>query len=305
MTRPRAAIALLLVAGLWFSRAATPAGQRGADRDRSMYVSVVDPDGAPVPDLGPSDFVIKEDNVTREVLRVVPAVDPMQIALLVDTSAAAVNDISHMRQALPGFVSEMTKPGPSGQKNQIAVIGLGERPTILFDYSTDPNQVRKGVDRIWSNPGSGMYLLDAIIETTKGFQKREAGRPVMIAIATSGTEYSNRHHDQVVTPLKDTATAFYAMILGPPDTGLSIESRERAIALDEGTRLTGGNYEQLLTSMALTPKLKQLADQLTHQYKVTYARPESLIPPERTTVAAAKAGLVARGTPIKEAQGRK
>lgn len=304
MTRPRASLAVLLVAGLWFSTAAAPLGQRSASRERSLYVSVVDQNGAPVPDLGPSDFLVKEDNVTREVLRVVPAIDPMQIALLVDTSAAVTDSVAHIRQALPPFVSDMTKPNAAGQKTEIAVIGIGERPTILSEYSTDPNQIKKGIDRIWAMPGSGMYLLDAIVETAQGLRKRGATRPVMIAIATSGQDYSNRQHDQAIDPLKDTATAFYALMIGTPDTGLSPESRERAIVLDEGPRVTGGTHEQLLTSMALTPKLKQLADQLTHQYKVTYGRPDSLIPPERTTVSAVKAGLVARGTPVKEDQGR-
>lgn len=72
------------------------------------------------------------------------------------------------------------------------------------------------------------------------------------------------------------------------------------MVLDEGTRVTGGVHEQLLTSMALEPKLGQLAKQLTHQYKITYGRPESLIPPEKITVASVKPGLVARGTPIRE-----
>src|SRR5213075_1970785 len=120
---------------------------------------------------------------------------------------------------------------------------------------------------------------------------REAARPVLIAIATSGREFSNRLHDQAIDPLKATGTAFYALMLGQPDTGLSLESRERAIVLDEGPRVTGGYYEQLLTSMALTSKLQLLATQLTHQYKVTYGRPESLIPPEKIVVSSAKSGL--------------
>ena len=300
----RALLALFLAAGLSLTISAVPSGQR-SDRERSMYVSVIDQNGAPVSDLGPADVVIREDNVAREVLRVVPAEEPMQVALLVDTSIAARDDISQIRQALPPFVATMTIPNAVGRKNEIAVIGLGERPTILSEYSSDPTQVRKGIDRIWAMPGSGMYLLDAIVETGQGFKKREAARPVMVAIATSGVEYSNRHHDQVVDSLKDSGSAFYAFMLGQPDTSLSIESRERAIALDEGTRLTGGAYEQVLTSLGLLPKLKQLADQLTHQYKVTYSRPESLIPPEKITVSAAKPGLVARGTPVKEAQVRK
>ena len=52
-----------------------------------MYVSVLNDAGAPVADLGPADFVIREDNAAREVLKVVPAEEPMQIAVLVGHAA--------------------------------------------------------------------------------------------------------------------------------------------------------------------------------------------------------------------------
>ena len=50
---------------------------------------------------------------------------------------------------------------------------------------------------------------------------------------------------------------------------------------------------------ALPDRLKQVADELTHQYLVTYARPESLIPPEKITITAKRTGLLVRGTPVK------
>ena len=45
--------------------------------------------------------------------------------------------------------------------------------------------------------------------------------------------------------------------------------------------------------------MKQIANELTHQYRVTYARPDTLIPPEQVTIAAAKPGLTVRGAPMK------
>src|SRR5262245_43995217 len=121
MTRPRVSAFAVLAAGLCLATAALSAGQRSAGRERSLYVSVVDQNGAPVPDLGPSDFLGKEDNMTREVLRVQPATEPMQIALLVDTSIAAQSDVPHIRQALPPFVTELTTPNAAGRKSEIAV----------------------------------------------------------------------------------------------------------------------------------------------------------------------------------------
>ena len=62
--------------------------------------------------------------------------------------------------------------------------------------------------------------------------------------------------------------------------------------------MTAENFDQVLT--ALQKRLKQLGDQLTHAYLVTYAHPQSLIPPERVTVSASKPGLTARGTLLKD-----
>jgi hypothetical protein len=50
--------------------------------------------------------------------------------------------------------------------------------------------------------------------------------------------------------------------------------------------------------------MKQVATELTHQYRVTYARPQTLIPPEQVTITAAKPGLTVRGTQMKTVRER-
>jgi len=265
---------------------------------RAMYVSALNEAGAPIPDLGPADFIVREDNMSREVLTVVPAVDPMQIALLVDTSQAARDDIAHVRTALPGFVTALT----TGKvKHEVAIIAIGERPTVFTNYTFNQAALTKGINRIWSMQGSGAYLLDGMIEVCQGFKKRGAQRPVIVAILSEGPELSNRQHDQVLDPMRAAGAAFHAITMGRPSSSLSDEMRNRNQVLDEGPRTTGGRREELLTSMALGGKLTLLADELMHQYKVTYAHPQSLIPPERVTVAAARPGMTARGTLIKDA----
>ena len=264
---------------------------------RAMYVSALTDAGTPAADLGPRDFIVREDNLAREVLKVEPAVDPMEIAVVVDTSQAARNDISHVRTALPPFVKTLT----TGEvKNEVAIIAIGERPTVFTNYTFDQKALQKGIDRIWSTQGSGAYLLDGIIEIGQGFKKRKAARPVIVAILSEGPELSNRVHEDVLDSLKNNGTAFHAITLGRPSTSLSDEMRERNIVLDEGPRLSGGRREELLTPMALAAKLVQLADELTHQYKITYAHPQSLIPPEKVTVSSARPGVTARGTLAKE-----
>jgi hypothetical protein len=206
-----------------------------------------------------------------------------------------------MRTALPPFLAALTD-GPL--KSEVAIIAFGERPTTFSDYTTNRATLQKGVDRIWSQQGSGAYLLDAVAEISVGFKKKESRRPVIVAVAAEGREFSYRQYDQVLEALAGGGAAFYAVMLGTPSSSVSQEAISRNIVLDRGPASSGGRRDQLLSAMALGERLKQLADQLTHMYKVTYARPQSLIPPEKVTVAANGAGRTARGTLIKDEKGR-
>ena len=264
---------------------------------RSIYVSVLNAAGAPVPNLGPSDFVVREDNLAREILRVEPATTPMHVALMVDTSSAARNNVRDIREAATEFVKGTTG---GDVKHQVAMIGIGERPTVLVDYTSDQMKLLKGIGLIFPATQSGAYLLDGVIEAARGFKKREAQRPVIVAIATNRPEFSNRYHDQVQTALNDAGASFHIVMIGPPPTDVTTsEGRERAITFSIATESTGGRYDNVLAASALPDRLKQVANELTHQYLVTYSRPQSLIPPEHVTITGKRPELVVRGTPVK------
>ena len=73
--------------------------------------------------------------MAREVLRVVPASDPMQIAIMVDNSTAAGPYVPDIRRALPSFIEKLAAPTASGRRNEIALITLGNRPTIHASHA--------------------------------------------------------------------------------------------------------------------------------------------------------------------------
>lgn len=260
-------------------------------RERTLYASVVDKNGEPVVDLSVNDFVVREDNARREVLRVSRAVDPMALAILVDNSSAAESDIHNIRDGLTAFVKEMR------EESEIAIIGLGDRPTILQDYTRNSELLNAAVGRVFAQPGSGMMLLEAIIETSRGLAKRDEPRASIVAIITDGTEFSNQHYDQVLSALKTGGAAFHALAIGTFADSRSDELRNRATVLDVGPRRSGGQRVPLLSSMGLTGALGKLARELKNQYKVVYGRPDSLIQPEAISVSVTRPGLTARGTP--------
>jgi hypothetical protein len=292
MTSGRFSIAAVLLA-LFVS--ASPPSLEAQTVRRVIYTSALDQNGVPVTSLTPSDLIVREDKSVREVLDIQPAADPMQIALLVDNSQAAEQYIRDYREALPAFINAIAAD-ESGARHQIAIITLAERPTINTNYTSDMALAEKGAERIFSMPGSGTYLLDGIIETSQGISKRNAMRPVIIAITTEGPDMSDRAYSTVLEPLRNSGAAFHVVIVGRPQNN----DYDRSVVLDLGTRDSGGRYDNLLTGTALTSRLKQVAAELTHQYKVTYASTQSLIPPDQITISSAKSGLTVRGTPARD-----
>jgi VWFA-related protein len=279
--------ALLLTACL--AATVTLSAQPGA-RERVMYASVVDDKGEPVTTLGADDFIVREDGVRREVLRVTPATEPIAIALLVDNSRPAENDIRNIRDALLKFVEQMH------QGNAIAVVGLADRPTILQDYTQNTELLTKAIGRVFAVPGAGMTLLDALVEVSRGIERRDEPRAAIVPVITDGAEFSNRHYRQVVDALKTGGASLHAVTIGTFPSSMEDALRNRASVLDEGPRATGGQRITVLSSMALDGVLARLGRELSHQYKVVYGRPESLLQPEAVTVSVTKPGLTARGT---------
>lgn len=257
--------------------------------ERRVYVSVLDAKGAPVSDLTASDFLVREDGLAREVLRVGRATDPMQIAVLADDTQAASQLIADERRGLQAFVKALH------QGNEIALLTFGDRPEILVDYTVTLEALNRGIDRLFARPGAGSSLLEAIGQTTNGFRKREATRPVIVVITTEGEEFSNDYFVTVLEELLRSRAQLHAIIRQVGDANQAGDAnRNRSIVLAEGTLATGGRRDFILADTGLTPKLEELATELKSQYLLVYARTQTLIPPKKLQVSVRRPGLTTR-----------
>lgn len=267
---------------------AAPASVAHAQAERSVYASVLDKAGAPVQSLTASDFVVHEDGAPREVLRATRAEDPLQVAVLVDTSQAVYPYVQDIRRALRAFFTEL-----SGD-HEFALIGFGERPTTLVKFTRDRGQLEAGIGRLFARPGTGAYALDAIVDASRSLRLREGARHVIVLITTEGPEFSNRYHENVLDELRPSATLQSFVITRARSVPRDDARRQREITIAEGAVDTGGRREHLLTSMALEDRLRDLAVELKNQYRVDYARPAALVPPEEIRVGVRRADLTVR-----------
>ena len=268
----------------------SPAIASAQAEGRSIYASVLDQRGSPVTALTAADFVVREDGVQREVLEVSRASEPIRIAVLVDTSRAMGPHVNDLRQALRAFFRQL-----QGSEHEIGLFEFGDRPTRLVDYTADPKLLEAGVGRLFARPDAGAYLLDAIVEASRGLHLREGARAAIVVITAEGPEFSDRYHQTVLDELRASGATLHAFQLTRRRTSLlNNGAREREFALTKGATMTGGRREHLLTSMALPDRLSNLAAELKTQYRVVYARPDQLIGPGKIDVGVKETALTVR-----------
>ena len=296
MTRTVPAAGMLLLLG-WVLAGLPPAPVvpvQAQAQERVLYVSVVDKKGAPVTELAAADILVREDDRQREVLRVTRATAPMPIAVLVDNSQPAERAIPDIRPAVATFARLAQPLGP------ISLVTFADRPTVLVDYTDDPKALAAGANRIFSQPGSGPTMLDAIAEASQGLMKRESERAAIVVLGTAQVELGNYGYQQVLERLRNAGASLNVVMFSPPgQLRLDLRARDRQTVIDTGTRDTGGYRVDVLATQSFEEQMTRVANALRNQFRVVYARPESLIPPEKVEVTAAKDGFEAHGMPAR------
>ena len=193
-----------------------------------------------------------------------PASGPLRIAVLVDTSQAMEPHINDMRNALRSFFREI-----HGNAD-ISLYEFGERPARLVDYTRDTVRLNAGVGRLFARPGSGSYVLDAIVDASRDLALKESGRSAIVVISGQGPEFSSRQHQTVLKDLRGSHAALHSIVLTRRRLPiLRDDVRERELTLTEGAAITGGRRNDLLTSMSLADTLTALARELKTQAPVT------------------------------------
>ncbi|MEO2197774.1 MAG: VWA domain-containing protein [bacterium] len=296
--------ALLIAAAALVAASAPTRSALAQSGNESMFVSVLDSAGAPVLRLTTTDFIVEEDGAEREILEVRPARAPMQVAVLVDTSGSVTGATGDIRRGLETFVERLS------DGNELAIVTFGGPPRILVESTGRLDRLREGIGQVFPSSNNAAYLLDALLETARGFERRESPRPVIIAITGEGLDYSYRDSRQVLDALRDSLAAAHMIVLRGglnvavnSDFGVLDSGRERDIVLEQGPVTSGGQRYDVMLSARLDTALDEIAAVILSQYEVVYSRPASLIPPEAITVRMRRDDLSARGTPVRRAGG--
>jgi VWFA-related protein len=232
---------------------------------RALTVTLVDEKGLEVTDVAPADVALLENGVQRDIASFQPDRRPLDVAILVDTSADVGSAFRlSVLEAVVGFVMRL----PQGAR--YAIWTTGDRPAKLVDYTDDRGAAGAALRRVPTLGGN--YMLDALDEASADLDKlaHEGDRRVVVAVSGVGPEFSYRERQQAAELAEGRADLFLSVLIdrgdGDPDARVRL-----GYALDRLANATGGRDEQVLSYMALDAALKKLSVNLVSAYRLRYA----------------------------------
>jgi hypothetical protein len=262
---------------------------------RVVYLNAFDANGAPVEDLAPTDFAVKEGGKVRDVVGLRPAKALMQIALIVDDNGTGL-----FRAPLYRFVQRLQG------KAEFAIVTVVGQPLKLTDYTMNGTVLSEALGSLSARPGTpdGGQLLQGIYEAARDLEKREAQRPVIIALSVPGDEHTTLPARHVLDKLKDSGASLHVflvansaarqMVAVTKPSALLEENMNLGEVLGDGSKQSGGRREDIVASAGALLGLQRLAEDLLHQYVIEYDLPPGTKPTDRISVSVKRKGVSLR-----------
>jgi VWFA-related protein len=272
-------------------------------RSRTVWVSVVNAKGAPVPDLTAADVEVKEDGKTREVLQVGPLAEPLSVALLLDDKGSDINEI---RSALAAFVARVQG------RAEVSLVSVVPTAMTVFDYTSSTPAMISGIQRlVWRAGPSGGLLLGAVADAADELARREAARPAIVVVTFEGEEFrSHKPANTILAALERSRATLHVVAVGTPTMrrmnravvesgGVQgddwvVDQANRNAVLGEGPRQSGGRRHELTAASGLPRALEAVADDLLNQYALVYAGATDTKASRKLSVSVKRRGVTVR-----------
>ena len=228
-----------------------------------MSVTVVDEDGRLVGDLTREDFQVFEDGERETVTHFTLDRVPLSLGVVLDISQSMYGQrIDDARLALDRFLADLLDPD-----DEVFVIVFNHASRVEVPWTLGPRQLRNRLDGI--RPYGGTSIYDAMMKALPMFDVREHQRAAVVLISDGSDTGSDADVRDVRRVLRRSDAFVYAIAIDAPDTR-PINDRVNPAALREITTESGGYTEVVHDSPELGPATARIAEELNHQYTLSY-----------------------------------
>ena len=241
----------------------------------AMSVVVTDAQNRFVPGLSASDFAVHEDGIEQDVSFFAASDVPLDLAVVIDTSASMTDKITRLQHAATGLAATMRVT------DRICVVEIKGAVRTLYKKGSD---VRAAIDAIRATQPSGatslfngLYIMlkELAREGRTGGVRRQA-----IVVFSDGEDTTSVvTFDDLLDAARRAGVALYTITLKPPkpahdapqarDVG-SVHRPQIDYAMRALAQETGGRAFFPTTIDELAGIYDGIAAELAHQYVIGY-----------------------------------
>jgi Ca-activated chloride channel homolog len=179
----------------------------------ALNVTVTDGDQQFVTGLTADHFAVFEDGIQQDVSFFATTNVPIDLAILLDTSASMSDKLLTMQQAAIGFAATM-RPG-----DRVTVVDIKDTVKVLHPLDSDPAGAAAAIKATFARGGTALYngLYMTLREMVKQRKQSDDIRRQAIAVLSDGDDTASlMGFDDVMDVAKQSGIAIYTITLRSP-----------------------------------------------------------------------------------------
>jgi Ca-activated chloride channel family protein len=209
------------------------------------------------------DFEVFEDGVRQEVsyfaLESGDDAQPLNVALLVDTSGSVKDKLEFQQQAAGIFFRETLRPG----KDLAAVIQFDSELNLVRDFTDDVGLLERSIDGI--RAGGATKLYDAIWVAVEDLLQHQVGRRVIVVLSDGDDTQSETKDKDAIQLAQERDVMIFAIGVRSP------RARANFGKLKEFARDTGGFFVDSRARLDdLEAAFSRINEAVKNQYSIGY-----------------------------------
>jgi VWFA-related protein len=239
-----------------------------------VALNVVATDGQQrfVSGLDSGDFIVLEDGVPQDVSFFATGEVPLDLAMLLDTSASMTDKMEIMQRAALGF-AETLRPA-----DRALLIELKDSTRVLHPLDGDLDQMPAAIKRTTASGGTGLYngLYLAFRELAKARRPGDLRRQAIVVLTDGQDTRSLLSYEDVLDVARQSGIATYAISIRAPRL-TQLEELNGSRFLSEQDYLmrklaqeTGGQAFFPMEIGQLAGVYRSIAHELASQYALGY-----------------------------------
>jgi Ca-activated chloride channel family protein len=230
----------------------------------NVLVSVLDEHNRPAPNLPVEAFqVFDEDNPQKIAVFEKETQQPLDLALMIDSSLSAQLGMPAQREAANRFIQQVLRPG-----DHLAVYAVAENITQIAAFTDNVGHLQDAVRHIPAGAGTSIY--DAVLLGSKALARQGSDRRHVIILITDGGETtSHSDFEACRREAVRAGTLLYTVVVRPmkSESGRNTAGEH---ALETITDTTGGAVFYPDSTAEIDSIFDRINKELRTQYRLGY-----------------------------------